>query len=317
MLDLDESTKFREVPHATQSTWEQYGLPRHAKRIEADAIYSHAECGPLWGPPLLLHVPEDPFVRWQSAGADTRREQVRRVYQRATIRRGLHHAAALATSSSAGQSALTHRFGLPAGSIALVPLGADLTVFHPEAGAIREDGIFHLSSTEARDMTTVVVRAYAQALSLAPDLPDLVIAGNLGAQGRKVHEAARACGVDQRLCLLGRISDEELRRRYATAAVCVQPSLYEGFGLQPLEALACGAPLVVFPEPAVVEVVGQAALVTHHCDDTSLARSIAELWCDEPRRSHLRRCGPPRAAELSWQRTATLLADLLVELKCR
>ena len=230
---------------------------------------------------------------------------------------GLHHASTLATSSSAGCSALRHRFGPKLGNIALVPLGVDMGVFHPGPGAIREDGVFHLSSAEARDMTSVVVRAYAQALHLAPDLPDLLIAGDPGAQGRRICEAARACGVEHRLRLLGRIPDEELRRHYASAALCVQPSLYEGFGLQPLEALACGAPLVVFPEPAVQEVVGDAALITRDRGESTLARGMAQLWFDAAKRSHLRDRGPKRAATLSWSRTATLLADLLVEMRDR
>ena len=111
-------------------------------------------------------------------------------------------------------------------------------------------------------MTTLVIRAYARALSLAPDLPDLLIGGSLGAQRERICEVARQTGIDRRLHLLGRISDEDLRECYASAALCVQPSQYEGFGLQPLEALACGAPLIVFPEPAVVAVVGDATIVT-------------------------------------------------------
>lgn len=163
-------------------------------------------------------------------------------------------------------------------------------------------------------MSTVVVHAYAKALSLAPDLPDLSIGGNLGAQHERIYGAALESGVDRRVHLLGRISDEELRQRYASAALCVQPSQYEGFGLQPLEALACGAPLVIFPEPAVEEVVGDAAIITHDCKELSLAESIARLWHDESQRSTLRERGPRRAASFSWVRTATLLADLLVEM---
>src|SRR5271170_6665351 len=69
--------KFHVVGSMTQSAWEQFGLPWYARHVRADAIYSHAECGPLWGPSLLLHVPEDPFVRWEGAGATSLREHVR------------------------------------------------------------------------------------------------------------------------------------------------------------------------------------------------------------------------------------------------
>lgn len=147
---------------------------------------------------------------------------------------------------------------------------------------------------------------------MAPDLPDLVIGGNLGSQYERICSAARETGVDQRLHLLGRISDEELRRRYASAEMCVQPSQYEGFGLQPLEAIACGAPLVISPEPAVQEVVGDAAVIASGGDEISLAHCIERLWHDKAQMTSLREKGPKRAALFPWEGTSTLLADLLV-----
>ena len=176
------------------------------------------------------------------------------------------------------------------------------------------ESIFHLSSTETRDMSTLVVRAYARALSVAPDLPDLFVGGNLGTQYESICHAARESGVEQRLHLLGRISDEELRQRYASATLCVQPSQNEGFGVQPLEVLACGARLIIFPEPAVQEVVGDVAVVTRDDSEHFLAEAIAQLWNDKDQRSTLRENGRKRATRFSWERTSTLLADLLVSM---
>jgi glycosyltransferase involved in cell wall biosynthesis len=312
LLELESLAPFHEVPAMSQSMWEQYGLAHSARQVGADAVYSFAECGPLWGPPTLLHVPEDPFVRWQGFKADTHRERVRRTYQRLTMGRGLRHAALLAACSSAGRSALVGRFGLRFDAVEMIPLGVDMRRFHPNSPTLPEDGVFHLSSSEARDMTTLVVCAYAKATSLVPDLPDLFIAGELGLQRTRILDTARACGVDHRVRLLGRISDEELRHRYASAVLCVQPSTYEGFGLQPLEALACGAPLIVFPEPAVEEVVGGAAVFTGERTEHALATAIARLWSEPAQRSVLRDRGPERAQAFSWVRTATLVAELLL-----
>jgi glycosyltransferase involved in cell wall biosynthesis len=309
-----DSAEFHVVPSMAQTAWEQSGLSLTARKVSAEAIYSFAECGPLWGPPLLLHVPEDPFTRWRGEHANTVREHLRRGYQRAMTQRSLRRASVLAADSSACRSALQRRFGLDRKDIAVVPLGVDRELFHPTPGDLREDGIFHLSSVETRDMSTLVIHAYAKALLLAPDLPDLLIGGDLGVQRQRICHVARQCGVDRRLHLLGRISDEELRRRYADAALCVQPSRYEGFGLQPLEALACGAPLVISPEPTMVEVVGDAAIVAEGNDVASLAECIAELWHDRNRRVTLHENGPRRAALFPWERSATLLAELLVNM---
>ncbi len=76
-LDLP-SAEFHVAPPMIHSAWEQFGLPWHARKVRADVIYSLAECGPTWGPPLLLHVTEDPFVRWNGAKAESSRERVRR-----------------------------------------------------------------------------------------------------------------------------------------------------------------------------------------------------------------------------------------------
>jgi hypothetical protein len=74
----------------------------------------------------------------------------------------------------------------------------------------------------------------------------------------------------------------------------------------------------VFPEPAVEEVVGDAAMITDDCSEFSLSQSIARLWNDESRRLALRENGPKRAAKFPWTRTATLLANILVEMpECR
>ncbi len=174
------SAEFHVAPSMTQSAWEQFGLPWHARRVRADVIYSLAECGPAWGPPLVLHVPEDPFVRWNGAKADSSRELIRRAYQRLTIRRGLHHASFLATCSSVCSAELEDRFRRHVAGIGVIPLGVDPDLFRPNLSGIGGESIFHLSSIEARDMSTLVVRAYARALALAPDLPDLFIGGNLG-----------------------------------------------------------------------------------------------------------------------------------------
>ena len=77
------------VPQMSQTRWEQFGLPWHARKIGATAVYSHAECGPLWGPPVLLHVPEDPHVRWEGAPAASSREYVRRSYESLVMGRSI------------------------------------------------------------------------------------------------------------------------------------------------------------------------------------------------------------------------------------
>ena len=302
------------VPDMPSTLWEQVGLPFYCKKIGAGVVYSHRACGPTWGPPTVLHFLDDPrLAASRGATATTPRERLKRIYQRMTVSRALHHARVVVVNTKAVAESLRERYGatLP---IAIVPLGVDTDRFYPDSVEAQEDTVFHLGSWEPRDQTrTVVAKATARSLMLAPDLPDLVVGGVLGEQLNPARKAAEEAGIVDRVRFVGYLSDEDLRRSFAHAAVCVQPSRYEAFGLVSLEALACGAPLVVVPEPAVEEVVGAAALVAQNSDPGSIAQGIAELWQDRKKRSELRARGPQRAAEFSWTRTGEAIRRLLEE----
>jgi glycosyltransferase involved in cell wall biosynthesis len=238
---------------------------------------------------------------------------VRRLYERVAMRRSLRRAG-VAVCSRAIATALSERFGDALhGSVGVVPLGVDTSIFYPDPTELAERPVFHLGSSEARDQSVLVVGAYARALRLAPDLPDLVIAGDLGGQADLVVQRAEQAGVRGRVRLLGRVNDDELRQYYSSAVACVQPARYEGFGLQPLEALACGAALIVLDEPAVREVVSDAAHVVVDETEPALAAAIVELWTNEALRAGLHESGPKRAAEFTWLSTAQRLLELLVD----
>ena len=302
------------VQRQPKTTWEQIGLPWHSRINGADRLYTHSECGPLWGVKTLLHIPEDPYVRWSTAPITTPRERVRRHYQRATMAASIRAATRIAVSCTAIAEQLVHRFG-PAGSdYIVVPLGVDTSLFYPDTHGQIDPGLFHLGSDEPRDQTLMLVHAYASALAIEPQLPDLTIAGNLGAVANVVTEAATALDITGHIHLLGRVDDSHLRRLYSRATICIQPARYEGFGLQPLEALACGAPLLVYPDPAVQEVVGTAAALIPGRTQSDLACAIVDLWRDEPLRASCRTTGPARAATFTWTSTAKLLAQLLQDI---
>lgn len=306
-----------EIVEATsmpKSLWEQWGLPREAKRLGAKAIYIHSECSPLWGPPVLLHVPEDPYIRWQTTPVTTWREHARRAYQRTTMSRSVRRAPIVVTSCEAVTAQLRSRFGPALGPTSVVPLGVDSSLFHGEEVPPREDMVFHLGSDEPRDQSAMVVQAFADALEEAADLPDLVIAGKLGRLAPVVTAEAQRLGLKDRVRLVGRITDDELRHSYYHAAACLQPARYEGFGLQPLEALACASPLIVFAEDAVKEVVGDASVIVEDRRAPALGHALAALWADTGRRSELRRRGPLRAARYPWEATAEGLRALLEDI---
>ena len=303
------------LPATPQSIWEQVVVPAAARRVGAGAVYSHMEGGALWGPPLVLHVPEDPEVRWSREPADTFRERARRRYSRALLDRALARARVVA-STRATAADLNRNHGVPLAAITVVPLGVDLDRFSPGPPGGERDGppaFFHLASPDPRDRTELVIDAFA-ALVEAHDGPvRLVVGGDLG--GRRAALAARAAalGVGDLVTLTGRLTDAALADAYRSAVGAVHASPDEGFGLQPLEAMACGTLVISTPAGAVAEVVGDGAVVWSEPHRDALAAALGRVLDDRALRQRARQVNPSIAASFTWDRTARAILELLAE----
>src|SRR5437016_2767306 len=117
------------VPEMLDSLWVHWGLPLHALRAGADLIYLFREGGPLWGPPYILHVPEDPTVRWTRIPPDAWRVRARAALDRMTMSQSVRRARLLATATTATASDLARRFAIRRSRFAVVPLGVDRIFF--------------------------------------------------------------------------------------------------------------------------------------------------------------------------------------------
>jgi glycosyltransferase involved in cell wall biosynthesis len=150
--------------------------------------------------------------------------------------------------------------------------------------------------------------ALLRAVSSPSELPiDLVIAG--GSNSRIFSDVDFP--VSTRVHRLGYISDRELRALYESALAFVFPSRYEGFGLPPLEAMACGCPVVSSSAASLPEVCGDAALMVDLHDPTALRQAIERIIAEPTLRESLRAAGLRRAAEFGWQRAALGIARRL------
>ena len=114
----------------------------------------------------------------------------------------------------------------------------------------------------------------------------------------------RRLGAAGSLHVLGFVPDDDLPALLTAAEVFVFPSLYEGFGLPPLEAMACGTPVVASDSSSLPEVLGDAALLVPPGDVAALAGALARLLDDGALRARLRERGLARAASFTWERTA-------------
>jgi len=170
---------------------------------------------------------------------------------------------------------------------------------------------------EPRKNLLTLVRAVDDVVRNTSLRPQLVIAGGKGWLTDELDAFLETSGVKERVRFIGYTSDEDLRALYSACRVCVYPSLYEGFGLPPLEAMACGAPVITSRIPAIEETVGSAAILVEPTDVAALAKSIVEVWNDPQHRDHLSAAGLTRAAKFTWERTAELTLEVYRDLLSR
>jgi glycosyltransferase involved in cell wall biosynthesis len=200
----------------------------------------------------------------------------------------------------------------------IIPLGVDLQGFAVSAEAanevleklsILEPFVLFLGTIEPRKNVLRLVRAFER---IAPQYPDLllVLAGKPGWDCEEVFGAIELSAHKNRIRHLGFISESEKKALLVKCEALVYPSLYEGFGLPVLEAMAAGAPVITSNISSLPEVVGNAAILTNPVSVEELADAMKSLIGNDATRDDLRARGKLRASEFSWPSVATLTYDL-------
>jgi alpha-1,3-rhamnosyl/mannosyltransferase len=139
----------------------------------------------------------------------------------------------------------------------------------------------------------------------------LVVAGKPGWLADDVLTAARAADQHARTTFLGYVSPEDLRGLYAATDGFALPSLYEGFGMPALDALAAGIPTMLSDRSALPEVGGPAAIYVNPLDMTQIGQGLIRLLTDVDLRARLRLQGPAQAARFSWDAAAAATLAVL------
>jgi glycosyltransferase involved in cell wall biosynthesis len=321
LRDVDRS--LLTVVHWTPRTFfEQVTLPLVSARLGAGAVYSFRECGALWGPPLLLHVTEDPEVRWSqeslresSTEGRVPQEIMRRTYSRFLMNRSLRRARVV-TCTRASALDLQRHHGIAADQVTVIPLGVDLHIFRPKDKLISNDAsyFFHLVTTKPRDNTRLVIAAFARLVAQSTEPIRLIVGGDLHDSATEVRALVRGLGIEDKVEFLGRVADERLSELYSGAVAVVLASMYEGFGLPAIEALACGALLISLPAPAVTEITAGADVVWAQPNVGSMVGAMAAALQDPDRRVQACQTNRLVASRFTWDRTASELLALLSDL---
>ena len=271
---------------ARDALWYPIGLPRRARDL--DVLHCTTFRGPARAhvPTVLtvhdlalLRTPEA-FPRWH------------RLYGRAGLRKVLDAADAVVAVSEFTRAELVALAGVPTERIRVVPNGVDGT-FTPQGPAMEGDYVLAVATLEPRKNLARAVEGARLA----------------GVELRVV--GARGWGGVEVSGWVGEVPDAELAALYRGARCLLYPSLYEGFGIPVLEAMACGTPVVTSRGTAMEEVAGGAAVLVDPLEETSIATGLAEA---ESRRNELVQLGLARAREFTWERAADAVEALWREL---
>jgi glycosyltransferase involved in cell wall biosynthesis len=220
------------------------------------------------------------------------------------------------TSSDATRRELCEMRVAEADHVFVVPLAVDCATFNRQAGARLNEvrsryGIpprpymLMLNDPSPRKNLSRAIEAFARVVQ-QEGLRDLilVLAGERRLADPAAAAVARWPAMRDRIVSTGFVSDDELGALYAGALVFVYPSLYEGFGLPPLEAMQCGAPVITANTSSLPEVVGDAGVMVDARDVDALASAMLGLCDDSTRRDAVRASSLAHAAGFSWERTA-------------
>ena len=240
---------------------------------------------------------------------------------RLTVRSTARRAREVLTLSEFSRRDLVETYGLPPERVTVTPAAA-APRFRPAAAeeiqrvrqlyGITREYVLAVGSIQPRKNLARLFAAYAglRRARGGDKLPQLVVVGRRAWLYEETLRAAEECGREGAVIFTGYVPEADLPALYSGALCFAYPSYFEGFGLPPLEAMACGAPVVAADRTSLPEVVGDAGLLVNPFDVREIADAIARLIDDAPLRATLAKRGTERAARFDWRETARLTLEV-------
>jgi glycosyltransferase involved in cell wall biosynthesis len=303
--------------------WEQLAQPWRARKLGADLLHVPVNVGPALANvvahcPTVVTVHDLSFFRYPELFTRSRR-----AYQQRLTPWTARRAAAVTADSQATKDDLVALCGVDARKVHVVYPGVDAAM-QPVADRERlralrrrhglpERFILFLGTIEPRKNLVMLLEAFALLVRREKLPHSLVIAGGQGWNYAEVYATAERLNLGERVIFSGYVSQVELPLWYNAAEALAYPSLYEGFGLPPLEAMACGTPVVVSNVSSLPEVVGSAAPAVDPRDAAAWADALARLLTDDAYRAEVSAAGLRRAQSFTWERTARQVAAIYHE----
>lgn len=235
-----------------------------------------------------------------------------RLYDRALMPGRLRDAHRVITGSEFGRREVTAEYALNPDRVVAIPYGLDSKLFAAPAESRHPDSesILFPGAPVKRKNLDLVLRCMAAASTGAVSRACLSISGAREEDFPAESARVRSLGLEKRVRWLGHVPQEEMPNVMAEASVVVYPSLYEGFGFPPLEAMAVGTPVVASDRGSLPEVLGDGALLVDIGEDRPFCEALEAVLTRPDLRERLSQAGRDRARSFTWERCAEKTVDL-------
>ncbi len=242
------------------------------------------------------------------------------------LKKSMKRADLIVTDSEFSKSEIIKYFPEHKRKIRVVPCGVDLERFKPctdeariaqvkSSLGIDGDYFLYVGTIEPRKNLERLMTAYAAfAKKVGDGAPKLVLAGGKGWLNDGIYSRVKKLGLEGKALFTEYVPSEDMCPLMCGALAFTFPSLYEGFGMPPLEAMACGVPVLTTDAASLPEVVGDCAVICNAYSAKSIAQGLYRLYSDEKLRAQLGKKGFERAKSFTWERSAQLLYDVYKEL---
>jgi len=284
--------------------WEQAIWPWRTRRDDLALLHSMGFAMPRLAPcPAVVTIYDLSFIHYPASFPALQRR-----YLTAVTADSCRRARRIITISASGREDVQRIYGVaperidvvaPGVGAAFRPLPASQVAAFRRRRELPPRFLLHVGTLQPRKNIPLLLEALAQ---LGRDAPPLLLVGGKGWLYEDIFDRVLTLGLRDLVHFAGYVDDDELPLWYNAAAALVFPSLYEGFGLPIVEALACGTPVVAADTSSLPEAGGEAARYFDPADPADLAARLAETLNDDGLRDRLRAAGPAQAARFSWTR---------------
>ena len=293
--------------------WEQFYAPLMLRASGADVFHGVLNVAPTLCPvPSVITIHDLAFEHFPETF--TRRGSAQ---LKLTVRRTARKSAHILTVSEYSRQDILRTYGLPENQVTVTHNGCEAYLIPEQGGAptpaavmeklgIKREYLLAVGSLQPRKNLIRLIQAFVQLRKKFPDQkPQLVIAGRKLWLYKDILASIAQQELSDDVIVTDYVTDEELRCLYKSAVALVYPSIFEGFGLPPLEAMACGTPVIASNTSSLPEVVGEAGILVDPYDIDSICDAMARILREVDLRSRLSLEGLRRAPAFSWQNAAS------------